>query len=270
MASLQKSLKKSSRHEVVTFSKKELNILDKKELQRVIKDVSPDVIINTAAYNKVDLAEDEVEKAFEVNYQGVVNLVDVANSNRIKLIHYSTDYVFDGMKNSPYCEEDKASPINQYGKSKLEGEKYALQYLKQGAVFRVSWVYSSHGANFVNKILELGRDNGHLKIVNDQIGTPTCTKDIVRATEIYLESNLESVELFNFSNEGKCSWYEFSIAIRDIKGEKFEIVPVKSSEFKTRALRPNYTVMSKDKFKKMFNYNIPDWKFSLENTLRNH
>ena len=229
-----------------------------------------DIIINCAAFTAVDKAESEKETANQVNHLAVKQLAKEVLNQGGKLIHISTDYVFDGLKKSPYEETDKTNPINVYGITKLDGENAIKKILNNnGMIIRVSWVYSEYGNNFVKTMLRMGNNNKNISVVKDQIGSPTNANDLAGAIlsiiqkNDYLASDFET-ETYHFSNEGEISWYDFAQEIFRISNFKSSINSVSSSEYPTVALRPKNTSMNKTKIKTKFNIEIMPWEKSLE------
>jgi len=255
------------------FANKEtLDITDKDKLEKLIKNKQIDIIINTAAYTAVDKAEDEKEKAYLINFKAVKNLANVCKENDVCLIHISTDYVFDGRNYVPYKEEeDKTNPINVYGDSKLKGEQAILSIKPKSLIIRTSWVYGEDGFNFVKTMLNLAKSKNTLKVIYDQIGTPTYAKDLANAILNIIKQPLQDkVEIYHYSNEGVCSWYDFAKAIFEIKGINIDVLPITTNEFKTKAKRPNYSVLSKEKIKNHYNIRIPYWRESLKKMLKEY
>ena len=234
-----------------------------------------DLIINCAAYTAVDKAEHYQQEASMVNHIAVKQIAEVAKNNNIKLIHISTDFVFDGLKHEPYCESDTRSPLNIYGKTKLEGENAILSIMKFNAIIiRTSWVYSEYGNNFVATILKLVQNNNNLNIISDQIGTPTYAGDLGNAILSIIKnakfSELERVsEIYHYSNEGRCSWYDFAKEVVNISGAKCTVTPINTEDYPTAAKRPKQTIMSKEKISKEFDLKIIFWKDSLKYCMKN-
>jgi dTDP-4-dehydrorhamnose reductase len=249
----------------------QLDITDEAALKLYVKSAKPDVIIHCAAYTSVDKAEDEAEKAFLINVTAVEYLAQLALEYKILLIHVSTDFVFEGKSNTPYSEEDIARPLSIYGKSKLAGETAILNCAPNAIIIRTSWLYSEYGHNFVKTILRLAAERSEIKVVSDQIGTPTYAGDLADAILKILTSNYHpnGVQLFHYSNEGIASWFDFAKEITEIKNLTCTILPVTTSEYLLPAMRPNYSVMSKEKFKQFFTSDIPGWKESLKVCLKN-
>lgn len=248
----------------------ELDITDNMVLHSFFNKNSIQLIINCAAYTAVDKAESEVDLAKAVNYTGVLNLVKICKEAQIKLIHISTDYVFDGQSCKPYAESDVTKPKGVYGATKLDGEQAILDTnLKNVIIIRTSWVYSSFGNNFLKTMLRLGKEKSELQIVADQIGTPTYARDLaIVIIELIPKLTTNKVEIYNYSNEGICSWYDFAKAIFDINNIKVKVWPVDTAHYPTIASRPHYSVLSKTKIKEDFNIEIPYWRDSLEACLQ--
>ena len=229
-----------------------------------------DIIINCAAYTQVDKAEQEVELANQINHLAVKQLASIANERQARLIHISTDYVFDGESNKPYIETDKTNPINVYGKTKLAGEKALQAVMPMNAlIIRTSWIYSEYGNNFVKTMLKLGKEKDEISIVSDQIGSPTYAVDLANVILKIIQNNKfkeenETTQIYHYSNKGKINWYEFAKEIFKIEKMKCKIRPISANQYSTPAERPKYTIMSKDKIIDAFGVNISDWKTSLD------
>jgi len=223
------------------------------------------IIINAAAYTAVDKAEEDEENAFAVNKTAVENLCRIAKVKKASLIHISTDYVFDGSKKTAYQPEDAVKPNSVYGFSKLAGEEAVISSDINYAIVRTSWLYSAHGHNFVKTILKYAKERGELRVVDDQIGNPCFAGDLAKAVLDIIPyiSKKEIKKIYHYSNEGNCSWYDFAKAIVEIAEIPCKIEAVSSSEYKTAASRPAYSVMDKTRIKKDFNITIPQWKDSL-------
>lgn len=241
----------------------EANILDKEALKKIFDTYKPAWIINCAAYTAVDKAEDEIDLARRINKTGVENLSDLCKEYKSVFIHTSTDFVFKGDKATPLDEHDIAEPINIYGLTKLEGEQAVADKLEKYFILRTSWLYSEYGNNFVKTMLRLGGERDELKIIADQVGTPTYAIDLAQCILNIISTNSAAYGLYHYSNEGVASWYDFAKAIFDISGTKVKTLPIRTSEYPTRALRPAYSVMSKAKIKQTFNIEIPYWRDSL-------
>jgi len=250
-----------------------LDICDKQAIERFIVNNCINYIINCAAYTAVDKAEDEIDLCFRINRDAVRNLAEVA-CGKAKIIHISTDYVFDGKSEKPLRETDSTNPQSVYGKSKNEGEQVLLETVSDCIIIRTAWLYSSFGNNFVKTMIRLGKERDSLNVVNDQIGTPTYAADLAKAILHIIEesekSNLFQAGIYHYSNEGVCSWYDFCLKIHELAGIKTcKVHPISTAEFPTKAVRPVYSVLDKTKIKASFNLTIPHWEESLINALKN-
>lgn len=237
-------------------------------LKKFLEDRSFDFIINCAAYTNVDLAETEKEKAFKINASCVKSIVESIKGRNTKLIHISTDYVFDGENHFPYTEEMPTNPQSEYGSSKLKGEKFALE-CTNSLIIRTSWLYSSYGKNFAKTIYKLCKEREELNVVFDQIGTPTYAADLAAAIlQIVNQSIAENrftPGIYHYSNEGVCSWYDFAQIISEKAYSKCKVNPIISEEYPTVAKRPFYSVLNKSKIKSTYQISIPHWQKSLNN-----
>ncbi len=250
----------------------ELDITDNKEVKQFIKTNHPDWVINCAAYNFVDKAETESAKANLINCTAVKNITESVKGSECRFIHISTDYVFDGKSNIPYNEISPTGPTCVYGNSKLSGEKEALQH-HGSMVIRTAWLYSSFGANFVKTIIGKGKEKGVLKVVFDQIGSPTYAADLASAILNIAAGVIRNQVAFNagiyhYSNEGVCSWYDFATEILKEAAISCKVIPVLSSEYPTAARRPFYSVLDKSKIKETYNLEIPHWRESLKKCIK--
>jgi len=258
-------------------SDKEVDIGDYKALEKFGKDKKIKWIINCSGYTKVDKAEEEIDEVFRINKDGVRNIALFSASRQIRLIHISTDYVFDGRqeKTAVYSEDDKTNPINIYGKSKLAGEEEIKKILEKYFVIRTAWLYGLRGNNFVYTMLRLFKERDLVKVVDDQWGSPTYTVDLAGAILKIVEDDSVSYGVYHFTNEGVASWYEFARTIyKKVKSlgliegnKKVEIQPIKTEDYPTAARRPRYSVLSKEKIKREFNLKIKDWGKALEDFL---
>ena len=248
----------------------DLDITDKEGIQKYLDHNHIDCIINCAAYTAVDKAESDVELADKINNIAVGFLAEAAQKKNISLIHISTDYIFDGMGHKPYQVDHHASPVNMYGKTKLEGEEKMIDISPMGSlIIRTSWVYSSFGGNFVKTMLRLGAERGELNVIADQVGAPTYARDLARfILDNTLILNNKRVEVYHYTNEGVCSWYDFAKSI--IKFGKIDcaIKPIPTTAYPTPAKRPYYSLMDKNSLKDKFKVEIPYWQDSLEDCIK--
>ena len=250
--------------------KAELNICNHKVVEDYIIKNNIDAIINCAAHTSVDKAEEQFELANAINNLAVQNFARIAKEHNIKLIHISTDYVFDGTNHKPYIETDTPNPQSVYGKTKLDAE-IALQEINPAntIIIRTSWVYSRYGNNFVKTMLRLGKEKEELGIICDQIGTPTYAGDLAKAIlEIFPQLNTSKVEIYHYSNEGVCSWYDFAQAIFEIAKIEVKVNAIESAQYPTPAKRPFYSVLNKRNIKNKFQLDIPYWKESMKEYLQ--
>ncbi len=258
-------------------SDKEVDIGDYKALEKFGKDKKIKWIINCSGYTKVDKAEEEIDEAFKINKDGVRNIALFSASRQIRLIHISTDYVFDGWQEgtAAYDEDDKTNPITIYGKSKLAGEVEIKKILEEYFIIRTAWLYGLQGSNFVYAMLRLFKERDVVKVVDDQRGSPTYTVYLAGAILKIIEDDSVNYGIYHFTNEGMTSWYEFARTIyKKAKrlgliecNKKVEIQPIKTEEYPTAARRPRYSVLSKEKIKKEFNIKIREWDKALEDFL---
>ena len=247
----------------------ELNITDHNLVEQFIVVNNINIIINCAAYTAVDKAESEVKISDNLNHLAVMNFARIAKIHQIKLIHISTDYVFDGNTFKPIIETDTPNPQSVYGKTKWDGEK-AMQIINpaNSIIIRTSWVYSSFGKNFVKTMLKHGKERVFLNVIDDQVGTPTYASDLAKIIlEVIPQINTTEVELYHYSNEGVCSWYDFAKAIFEEKKINCKVNPISTDKYPTVAKRPHFSLLNKNKIKSSFNIEIPYWKDSLKNCL---
>ena len=247
----------------------ELNICDAEALNTFIVDNNINAVINCAAYTAVDKAEEDFEIAEQVNAKGVLNLVNALKKVNGKLIHISTDYVFDGNHFLPYKESDPVSPIGVYGKTKRAGEVAVLNSDIVGIIIRTSWLYSAYGNNFVKTMLRLGKERDELGVIFDQVGTPTSASDLAKTCLDILSdqssANISTNEkIFHFSNEGVTSWYDFAIAIMEFGSLDCKVRPIETKDYPALAKRPHFSVLNKSKIKTDFKLTIPHWRDSLK------
>ena len=248
----------------------ELDISNRDEVKNFCESNNINTIINCAAYTAVDKAESDIEMADEINHKAVKKLAKFSEEKNIKLIHISTDYVFDGKNYKPYSEANQTNPNSVYGKTKLDGELEMIKINpKNSIIIRTSWVYSSFGNNFVKTMLRLGKEKDKLGVIFDQIGTPTYAKDLAK-TILDIIPNIKNnkIEIYNYSNEGVLSWYDFAKEIMKMAKIDCTINPIETYQYPTPASRPHYSLLNKSKIKNEFNITIPFWKDSLDKCLR--
>ncbi|MGK6352527.1 dTDP-4-dehydrorhamnose reductase [Parapedobacter sp. DT-150] len=229
--------------------------------------VNPDFVVNAAAYTAVDLAEKEIDLADKVNHLAVKQMADWCRSNDARLIHISTDYVFDGNSDRPLVEEAEKAPINVYGHTKHLGEEAIKASEADAIIIRTAWVYSTFGKNFVKTMLRLMNDRDQISVVNDQIGSPTYAHDSAKVILDIIQSNKWINGVYHYSNEGRVSWYDFAVAIRDIQGLQCNIKGIPTEAYPTPAKRPKYSLLDKRKIKETFGVDVSDWKASLTTCL---
>ena len=246
----------------------ELNICNADEVDSFVKNLLPDYIVNCAAYTAVDKAETDIDLCRAINCDAVKNLGIAAQKYKAKVIHVSTDYVFDGTSNTPYTETMPTNPQTIYGKTKLEGEKALLSVCNTSFIIRTSWLYSSFGNNFVKTMLRLGNERDSINVVFDQVGTPTYAADLANAIWEIITSKSTDYGVYHFSNEGVCSWYDFTTAIFRLTNTNCQVFPIESSEYPTKTPRPLYSVLNKRKIKSTFAVSIPHWEVSLQKCLQ--
>jgi dTDP-4-dehydrorhamnose reductase len=259
-------------------SSSDLDITSKENCHLVFTKFKPDYCINTAAYTAVDKAESEPEKAYLINVIGVKNLAEVCKEFSTTLLHVSTDFVFDGNRSvtssaveMPYTEKDLPNPTGVYGQTKLDGEKAIQETFDNYFIIRTSWVYSQFGNNFMKTMLRLASERDSLSVVSDQIGTPTNAVDLAEVLlKIILTDNRQQITdnygIYNFSNEGQCSWYDFAKKIFEVNNISINLQPIPSSAYPTPAKRPAYSVLDKSKIKNVFEVEVKNWEESLRKT----
>lgn len=249
-----------------------LDITNAAYTKEFIKNTCPDWIINCAAYNHVDKAENDINNAYLVNCTAVQNIIDSIKGTECRFIHFSTDYVFSGKSYIPYNEYSAAEPFSAYGKSKLAGEKAALTH-HASMIIRTSWLYSSFGTNFVKTILKKAREKGSLNVVFDQTGTPTYAADLAETVMIIVSGVIRNqlayiAGIYHYSNEGVCSWYDFALEIVTESGIDCQVFPVLSDQYPMAAPRPPYSVLDKSRIKENYEIEIPHWRSSLQRCLK--
>jgi len=251
----------------------EFNLSDPESMETFLANNTYDAIINCAAYTAVDRAESEPDLADQINHLAVKQLAEIAKRQDTTLIHISTDYVFNGQNYKPYVETDKPNPQSVYGETKLKGEQAIQAINPKGCIIRTSWVYSEYGNNFVKTMLRLGKEKNQLGIIFDQVGTPTYAGDLAKAILDLLSTHFSVLtqknEIFHFSNEGVCSWYDFAKSIFEYAKIPCNVLPIETKDYPTPATRPHYSLMNKNKIKQAFDLDIPYWKDSLLTCLKN-
>ena len=254
-------------HKFIFTGSSELDITDAIAVDSFFQQNALDVVINCAAYTAVDKAEDEPNEAHKVNVIGVKNIVDACAKYNVKLIHISTDYVFDGTKNEPYSTIDAVSPIGVYGKTKLEGEQVVLNSNIASFIVRTSWVYSIFGNNFVKTMLRLGAERTEVSVVDDQYGSPTYAKDLAKAcVEMSLQTPNwpEKPTVYHYSNEGIISWFEFAQEIMLLANLSCSVLPIKTEQYPTKAARPKYSALDTAETERKFHSDTNNWSDSLK------
>lgn len=256
-----------SGYEFIFTDAGELDITDATAAEAFIAETRPSWVINCAAYTAVDRAEDEESLATLINGKGVENLARALRGTDCRLIHISTDYLFDGNTPVPYTEDDTPSPASAYGRSKLAGEKAAMQW-PNSLIIRTSWLYSSYGSNFIKTILRKAGSSPDISVVFDQAGSPTYAADLAAAIMEIVSGVIRNRHnfvpgIFNYSNEGVCSWYDLACEIVNEAGSTCTVIPVRSSAWPSRVKRPAYSVLDKTKIKETYNISVPYWRSSL-------
>jgi dTDP-4-dehydrorhamnose reductase len=250
-------------HDVTGKDIEDFDIASQGACEEVIAETEPDIVINAAAYTNVDGCESDSDACFSVNAEGVKNIALACRQKRIKIVHFSTDYVFDGTRKTPYQEDDKCTPLNVYGKSKLAGEQYLKQFSDNFLLIRSAWLYGKNGKNFVKTIIEKARTEKLLRIVDDQVGSPTFTWDLAAAVQLLIEG--QHTGTFHVTNRGNCSWYEFAVKIlKSACIPEVTVKPIKSDELKRPARRPHYSVLTCRKFSETTGKVMRYWQVALD------
>lgn len=248
-----------------------LDITDPLAVEQAIKDNQVDYVLNCAAYTAVDKAEDNEELCRRLNSYAVGLLGKAAHEAGAKMIHVSTDYVFSGTSCLPYKETDETRPVSAYGRTKLAGEQILQEVCPEAVIIRTAWLYSEFGSNFVKTVLRLGKERDELRFVFDQIGTPTYAGDLAAAVMAVVAADEKGAfvpGIYHYSNEGVCSWYDFTIKILEIAGISSRVFPIETKEYPTKAVRPPYSVLNKSKIKETYGIAIPHWEASLRVCLK--
>ena len=246
----------------------ELDICDKTALNAFVKTNHVNIIVNCAAYTAVDKAEDDIDLCYKINSEAVRNIGEVANENGLKVVHVSTDYVFDGTNYLPYSEDQTVCPATVYGKSKLAGEQALLETCKQAVIIRTAWLYSSFGNNFVKTMMKLGTVRESLNVIFDQVGTPTSAADLADTILNIISHEKFVPGIYHFSDEGVCSWYDFTKTIHRIAGITCDVHPIETKDYPARTPRPHFSVLNKAKIKTTYRIVIPHWEESLERCIK--
>lgn len=257
--------------EVISIGREELDLTNSEKISQLIREIHPDYLVNAAAYTAVDKAETEPDLAYSINAIAPKIMAEAAEKIKAKFLHISTDYVFDGRKNTPYLETDLTNPLGVYGQSKLRGEEEIKTVNSQAIILRTAWVYGSYGkSNFVKTMLRLGKEREELKVVVDQVGSPTWAKDIATAITHLLINVDNPAGIYNFTNSGVASWFDLTKAIFEeakISGIPLKIqrvIPITTAEYPTPAVRPAYSVLSGQKISQQLGYIPPYWRDSLK------
>jgi dTDP-4-dehydrorhamnose reductase len=262
--------------DIISMDLPEIDIAEINNLTRIFSELKPSIVINAAAYTAVDLAETQENTCYAVNLKGPANLAQLCSHYNSRLIHISTDYVFNGKGNRPYQEDDPVSPVNVYGYSKAEGEKAVLSGSGNHIVIRTSWLYGRYGKNFVKTMLRMGQEKKSIRVVNDQYGCPTCAYDLAEAIIVIAQRLVENRSnysgLYHFCGNSIITWYEFAVSIFQFAGELGisdipVVIPIPTSQFPTAAKRPLYTALDCSKIKKVFEIEFKPWQQSLKNTI---
>ena len=265
---LQKISSQFEEFEFIFTDSETLDITNKEEVNDFFWQNAPDFCINAAAYTAVDLAETDIEKAFLVNADGAENLAEACAENNAQFIHVSTDYVFDGENNLAYTEEDFTNPLGVYGASKLAGDELALEVNPCSVILRTSWVYSEFGKNFVKTMLNLFATKEELSIVADQFGQPTNANDLAEGIMKIIKSEKITPGIFNFSNLGRISWFDFAEKIAELSDAKIKLNAIETSQYPTPAKRPKNSVLDLDKISKTYAIQLKSWEESLEDCVQ--
>lgn len=264
---IKKIAQELSDKEFIFADKKEMPLEDTEAINDFLNNTNPDLILSAGAYTAVDKAETEKELSEKINHYAIDTISKWCTKKDAKLIHISTDYVFDGKSNALYKEDDLTSPINWYGETKLRGEKAIFYRSTNAVVIRTSWVYSEYGHNFVKTMLRLMKEHNEIGVVSDQIGTPTYARDLAKNILAIIDTENWKTGIYHYSNIGKISWYDFAVAIADFSKLTCKVNAVSSDQFPTEASRPQYSVLDKTKITSIYGVKIPEWKDSLKECL---
>jgi dTDP-4-dehydrorhamnose reductase len=265
--SLQERVAASGEYRCLFTDMDVLDICEKDALSAYAKANHLDYLVNCAAYTAVDKAEDNETMCLRINSEAVRSIGEVAMSAGFRVIHISTDYVFDGTNSAPYVENDYTCPVSVYGRSKQTGELMLRAVCPEALIIRTSWLYSEYGGNFVNTMLNLGREKEEICVVSDQVGSPTYAGDLASAILSIIgcaeEGNFKP-GIYHYSNEGVCSWYDFAVKVFELAGIGCRVIPIDTRDYPTRAVRPQYSVLNKRKIKQAYGLVIPHWEESLK------
>jgi len=262
---LKRTLKPKSEHSVAFLSRKDWDIGDEQSTWAIVKEYQPDVLINTAAYTKVDLAEKEFSQAAMINHRALNSISSASNQFGVRLIHVSTDYVFDGLKGKPFMEDDPCFPLNNYGLTKRLGELAITRSAIDYAILRTSWLYTSTGNNFFNTILRLAKEKAEISIVSDQVSAPTYAEDLADTIWRIIEPCQKKIKgIYHYSNSGQASWFQFASAIVKHAGIDCVVRPIPSADYPQAAKRPGYSKLNTDKISNQLNIDIPSWQDGLQ------
>lgn len=267
-----KFLSTDHNYDFVFIDLDELNLSKTETILPYLSKINPEFIINCAAYTAVDKAEDEPDLAALINDKAPAIIANFCKESGCRLIHISTDYVFDGNFDRPINEDDKPNPTSVYGATKSNGEKVILSQLSDAYIIRTSWVYSEFGNNFVKTMMRLGKEREEINVVSDQFGTPTWARDLARTILFLISKVIEGKDkpgLYHYSNEGAITWYDFAKKIMELSSINCMVNPITTSQFPTKAKRPSYSVLDKSKFKSNFDLKVPEWQDSLKKYLDN-
>jgi len=254
------------RHQLILSTRTDLDICNAQQTAELIAMHGPDCVINCAAYTNVDGCETDCDNAFAVNADGAKNLALACRQSGAKLMHISTDYVFDGAGQRPYVEDDATNPLSVYGRSKLGGERSIQDILDNHIIIRTEWLYGRHGNHFVGRMLQLARERDELEVVNDQTGSPTLTADLALAIEVLLAVPARGI--YHVTNAGSCSWYVFAQKIFAIAGSTIRVLPISSERLARPARRPAYSVLDCSKFIRQTGHALRPWEQALESYMQ--
>jgi dTDP-4-dehydrorhamnose reductase len=260
-------LQLKNHHEITGLDREEIDITSASACKKAIDEIAPEIVINAAAYTDVDGCESNKDACMAVNAEAVKNIAAACRGRSISIVHFSTDYVFDGMGKEPYNEEHACAPISAYGFSKLAGERYLQAQSENYLLIRTAWLYGKNGKNFVKTILQKAETTNKLEVVEDQIGSPTYTKDLAAAVELLIDGGFKGV--FHLTNRGVCSWFQFAVRILQEAGVRgVDVIPIKSEKLTRPAKRPFYSALSNQKFVRATGKTMQPWQLALQDYLR--